>query len=618
MNREIQRAFVARNIVQIVNYILNEAPSNKELQFLQEAQMRPPSTEFRDACISRFLSIDLSPADKIHHRRVLYHLLVNSLLYPSDFGAKSALCLTATILIPLLRSLCRVAANNLATRDIFFFLARFLLEALVARVTKHDKDCAHVYVPLLAAKHESLLDFIDFSGLRQVLGKINNNFRFSLCDSVKLQYRMFCPFFTYFDDSCARSVLHLLSDLNNMRIKDGENPIFLSHCDYAKLLHSKNVLFEEVIGILKDLAHESAATSDNIGTVKSSSLQGTQKSVQCDLDEQTTRETWGTIFSQPLATALTSKFPHSIKAAACREDEDEVLMCSICQARFTPFPSAHILDTDSISEILHCITSKACDAAKAELLSFEEKLSERSKFTERLFSIDALNVGYYAKSRWSKDQIKQAEELESNRRIPPRYSQIDALVNDLFERGVKAHEIQIILPEKHCMAAVDYPENMDILNRWRNHGILLECPDGISDDVYWLLLALYHWEKHKSSIGKVFIVSNDQMRDHQVKIEAGGNRGLLALFKQWKSAVQVFYEIRDETTCDSSTPSACKSSLKMKLHFPPKLMHAIQISESCIHVPFDQNELHTSIRENNSQAHRSDASDTIQWLCIST
>jgi len=79
-----------------------------------------------------------------------------------------------------------------------------------------------------------------------------------------------------------------------------------------------------------------------------------------------------------------------------------------------------------------------------------------------------------------------------------------------FETDDQKEEVQVLenQDQKHI---VKHPVPVDLIERWRSNGELLEVPHGQNDDWYWMHVCLL---AKKASSEEVILVSNDLMRDH--------------------------------------------------------------------------------------------------------
>ncbi|XP_031261585.1 proteinaceous RNase P 1, chloroplastic/mitochondrial [Pistacia vera] len=115
------------------------------------------------------------------------------------------------------------------------------------------------------------------------------------------------------------------------------------------------------------------------------------------------------------------------------------------------------------------------------------------------------------------------------------------------------------------------PNNMKLLEFWKNSGALYATPPGSNDDWYWLYAAVS---------SKCLLVTNDEMRDHLFQLLG------TSFFPRWKEKHQVRLSFSREG---------------LKLHMPPPYSIVIQESESgSWHVP--------AITDDDGEAPR-------QWLC---
>ncbi|KAL0559041.1 hypothetical protein IC582_003630 [Cucumis melo] len=117
-----------------------------------------------------------------------------------------------------------------------------------------------------------------------------------------------------------------------------------------------------------------------------------------------------------------------------------------------------------------------------------------------------------------------------------------------------------------------YPNNMKLIEIWKNCGALYATPYTSNDDWYWLYAAVRF---------KCLLLTNDEMRDHLFQLL--GN----TFFPQWKEKHQVRWSI---------------SRNGLKLHMPPPYSIVIQESENgSLHIPTTTGD---------------DIETPKQWLCV--
>lgn len=135
----------------------------------------------------------------------------------------------------------------------------------------------------------------------------------------------------------------------------------------------------------------------------------------------------------------------------------------------------------------------------------------------------------------------------SNQRVDKggklQWSQIERVVEHFFREGL-THPIPpqpkvkplIILHERHFYNERQLPRyDAEIIQRWRNAGILYTTPKQMNDDWFWLYAGVLSTTGNSSSI----IISNDQMRDHHFQLLS------MKHFLKWRERHWVNFEFFD-------------------------------------------------------------------------
>lgn len=150
-------------------------------------------------------------------------------------------------------------------------------------------------------------------------------------------------------------------------------------------------------------------------------------------------------------------------------------------------------------------------------------------------------------------------------------SQLDAVVREMYHRSGNKWPL-IVLHIKRVQAIQKNPSYRQLVEEWKNKGVLYTTPHGSNDDWYWLYAAVRL---------RCLLVTNDEMRDHIFELLG------TSFFLKWKERHQVHYAFQ-------------KGSLK--LHMPPPFSLVIQESyKGSWHVPIQC--------ENKGESSNS-------WLCI--
>lgn len=104
---------------------------------------------------------------------------------------------------------------------------------------------------------------------------------------------------------------------------------------------------------------------------------------------------------------------------------------------------------------------------------------------------------------------------------------------------------------------VKHPVPVDIIQRWREDGELLEVPHGQNDDWFWMYVCLV---AKKCSSEEIILVSNDQMRDHL-----------------WRMKNPKFFpKFRSNHICQYSIKYGEDKINHFEYHMPPPFSNAIQ------------------------------------------
>ena len=610
MRNELQRAFSENNIELISDFIIDRTSFISQTQRTIENACKKPrkSLDAVDPIICRFLSIEASNSQRILQQNVLFHLLNQSkfcISTPRE-DKRNHFKFSSMSLVPAIRMLCEDASeqkNTCLRRKAMFSVAFKLLCSLILQLFQIKLESCATIPEQDTCFEEKLTDF------ECGLSKMDDTEYFDVSTEGTLKYRHFASFFSHFDDTFSIEMYRLLRKVNSKLLLKSQKPIFLSYDDYAKILSSDKTSLDFVKGVFSDLNLESAATDDNISVKKS--LESDHE-VTSGSQENNNRRTWGTILSLALVDKLSSRFKQRFVVSKAIGRIDGVTTCEHCATNLKLFPEQNILNANKVSEIYESLLAQASDKQKKDFHKFCSEMSTKDDTENALYVIDALNVGYYAKSRWGREM-----ELSVGDRIPPQYTQIDALVSHLLCQGISPNAIQIVLPEKHHKASATNSLHKSMIAKWKSHGMFVECPDTLTDDIFWLVRAMNHWTKHLNENNvRTFIITNDQMRDHQVKIGSGASKSALPLFKQWKSAVQVFFDVHVSDDERKETETNESEKFKVSLFYPPKLIYAIQSGERHWHVPFDGNKDAPSIRANDRQSNEAHEHSDLQWLCI--
>jgi len=253
--------------------------------------------------------------------------------------------------------------------------------------------------------------------------------------------------------------------------------------------------------------------------------------------------------------------------------------CPRCHRQFGPYR----FDDDERCAFLDQIVDRLVRpyiqrraAAHPETVNEQAALDRFVEFKHRVDDlqcdgvIDGANVGFFGLSSWY-NEAKCAERIDGDasstsgsntaRRIgtdvAPNFLTIDSAVAQFMKVFSKCAPT-VFLHERHLSGpSLDSHggRNREVLNRWRNQGIVVvPTPSNINDDLCWMYAAVKH---------RCMVVTNDQMRDHHF--------GLLApeSFLKWRSTMQVQYSCKfDSATAGASValrhPNPCATAISIR------------------------------------------------------
>ena len=88
------------------------------------------------------------------------------------------------------------------------------------------------------------------------------------------------------------------------------------------------------------------------------------------------------------------------------------------------------------------------------------------------------------------------------------FEQIGAVVRAVQRKGLRP---LIILHKRHIMKSRLWDKYIAMVKSWLEQEILIPTPNGVNDDLFWLYALLFH----SGPSQRIFIVTNDSMRDHK-------------------------------------------------------------------------------------------------------
>lgn len=264
-------------------------------------------------------------------------------------------------------------------------------------------------------------------------------------------------------------------------------------------------------------------------------------------------------------------------------------VCGSCRATLVgmPFTSQHK------SELLCAIHQQVIAKRPSAGPAFDGVIRLLADRTDVTAVIDGANVGYYGLTSWypvSKRRVLERTgegpisdddpRLRSTAGkggfvdVPPAMDLIDVVMRELAAK----HGLTpiVVLHPRHVEDALKDPVFNPIVNQWRACRQLYVSPKGVYDDVIWLYCALHHTVPTDvalpQGVRRVFVVSNDKMRDH---LFAALNRTVL---ERWRSRHQV--EFRCSFEDGRSVPDFI---------FPKPFGECIQFNHQLLawHVPVD-------------------------------
>lgn len=217
-----------------------------------------------------------------------------------------------------------------------------------------------------------------------------------------------------------------------------------------------------------------------------------------------------------------------LRGESCKVDEDGT--CSRCGCRLKSFElteeDRHVLVDDLVEKLIkprvegmsHYEPDKATTPEEqikrwADFEQFKRTIAEADYDTV----IDGANIGYYGLSSWyrsAKEEklrsggvdpasvpLHERTEVPFPVDVPPKFQLIEDMRKSVQQRGKRPI---IVLHHRHI--SNPSPTNAAVMEAWTAARALVPSPAFLNDDYCWLYAAL--------SQPSVFVVSNDQMRDH--------------------------------------------------------------------------------------------------------
>jgi len=195
--------------------------------------------------------------------------------------------------------------------------------------------------------------------------------------------------------------------------------------------------------------------------------------------------------------------------------EDKAKIVSIDESGVCPFTDANLkaisLTSDQRLRVQQALLDLAGGQGEAgdDLREALETFSSWMKERPEPFTVDAPNVAYnrqnFEGGRFSFQQVEmvlRALQAEGHRAfvlLPWKYMQ-PVIPNHARYTGYSSSS-------RHELT----PEEQSIIDKWEEEGVLGVTPFGASDDWFWMMASV-------SGDQGVYVVSNDQMRDHRISL----------------------------------------------------------------------------------------------------
>eukprot|EP00796_Vickermania_ingenoplastis_P005467 gene5467-3941_t len=207
-------------------------------------------------------------------------------------------------------------------------------------------------------------------------------------------------------------------------------------------------------------------------------------------------------------------------------------VCERCKCHLTSFdltvPQRQELMEDLVEKLIRPKLEGVFEKDKISSEEVERRWSEFDAFKKEVSDIDfdtvidGANVGYYGLNSWykqAKDELlrsqgidpesvtlKVREEVPFPVDVSPKFS----IIEDMRKKAVLHNKKPlIVLHDRHLQNATT-GSNKDVLDQWRSIRAVVSSPPFLNDDFCWLYAALMKQN--------VFIISNDQMRDHHFSL----------------------------------------------------------------------------------------------------
>ena len=205
-----------------------------------------------------------------------------------------------------------------------------------------------------------------------------------------------------------------------------------------------------------------------------------------------------------------------------------------CSATGVPLRAVHI-SAAARAELRAVIPRLAGSRAKGEEFArFGSWVDEHGPFE---YVLDGANIGFFG----------QAKLVKTAKATSFSYEQVDAVLRAVCARSAR---VLLVLHVSHTDAARLEPAQLELLNRWRERGVLFSSPAKHNDDWYWLYAAMASGDECR-------VVSNDEMRDHHFGMMTPRN------FLRWKERHVVRFTFRNKTW-------------QPELQYPPVYTTAVQ------------------------------------------
>ena len=209
--------------------------------------------------------------------------------------------------------------------------------------------------------------------------------------------------------------------------------------------------------------------------------------------------------------------------------------CNVCLRPLKLFPFSDNLRAELLRDIqqIPLIRPKSRDVV--------DRFFSKLRSTPMDIIVDGANVGYSGLCRGpDSDDICSVPErlrppaLVSHREPPTNFhiwfEHIEAILQCAAQHNLRP---VVMLHQRHVQRNLLWDKYHSLVARWEKHGLLIPTPNGIEDDICWLYAAVFH----STTLRRVYVVTNDLMRDHHFSLLSRRS------FMRWRDTCRVRYKL---------------------------------------------------------------------------